>query len=342
MFDLLMHAAPSAWRRAREPLVRALLARRGAARTVNGIPLRVDPVGRHVFTPIYDEGAAACLRTHLREGMEAWNVGRTSAFTHSSSRTWSAPPGASSPSSRTRRRVTCWCAISRAIRCSRASKSCRRPWGRARHGGLLHLGRRRHGSRRPAQSPIVRDGSDEVPVTTLDAFASARGRLPDLVVMDIEGWEIAALEGARSHLGRTRFIVELHPDAWQWSGHTRRSRRAARFRWAGGAPAQRPARPAWRARASRPRGESIFGRQPLVLKATGEGEKGRIRDLGGDHALAVGGLGRSMRPRSTYQAILVTKRTSTPLLAFSCCILGAAVAGTSEDLGASRPRFVIA
>jgi hypothetical protein len=46
-----------------------------AARTVNGIPLRVDPVGRHVFTPIYDEGAAACLRTHLREGMEAWNVG---------------------------------------------------------------------------------------------------------------------------------------------------------------------------------------------------------------------------------------------------------------------------
>ena len=75
MFDLLIHAAPSAWRRAREPLVRALLARRGAARTVNGIPLRVDPVGRHVFTPIYDEGAAGCLRTHLREGMEAWNVG---------------------------------------------------------------------------------------------------------------------------------------------------------------------------------------------------------------------------------------------------------------------------
>ena len=75
MFDLLMHAAPSAWRRAREPLVRALLARRGAARTVNGIPLRVDPVGRHVFTPIYDWGVAAYLRTHLREGMEAWNVG---------------------------------------------------------------------------------------------------------------------------------------------------------------------------------------------------------------------------------------------------------------------------
>ena len=75
MFDALLQAASSVWRRAREPLVRALLARRGVSRTVNGIPFRIDAVGRHVFTPIYDEGAADCLRTHLREGMEAWNVG---------------------------------------------------------------------------------------------------------------------------------------------------------------------------------------------------------------------------------------------------------------------------
>ena len=61
----------------------------------------------------------------------------------------------------------------------------------------------------------------QVPVTALDQFATARGRKPDLVVMDIEGWEIAALRGARSLLASTRFIVELHPDAWKWSGHTR-------------------------------------------------------------------------------------------------------------------------
>ena len=89
MFDLLMHAAPSAWRRAREPLVRALLARRGAARTVNGIPLRVDPVGGHVFTPTTTRDG--CLAApHLREGMEAWNVGANIGVTRSSSRTWSA------------------------------------------------------------------------------------------------------------------------------------------------------------------------------------------------------------------------------------------------------------
>src|SRR5262245_27548777 len=59
----------------REALVRLLYSRRGVARTINGIPLRVDPAGRHVFTPVYDEGAAAWLRHHLRDGMEAWNVG---------------------------------------------------------------------------------------------------------------------------------------------------------------------------------------------------------------------------------------------------------------------------
>ena len=60
---------------AREAAVRLVLSRRGAARTVNGIALRVDPVGRHTFTPIYDAGATAYLRQHLAEGMQAWTVG---------------------------------------------------------------------------------------------------------------------------------------------------------------------------------------------------------------------------------------------------------------------------
>ena len=98
-------------------------------------------------------------------------------------------------------------------------------------------------------------------------------------------WEIAALEGARSHLGRTRFIVELHPDAWQWSGHTPPTWKGCSIPGAGGAPAQRPARPAPRAWASRPRGESNLG-EVACLKGNREGEKGRIRDLGGGHALA--------------------------------------------------------
>ena len=39
--------------------------------------------------------------------------------------------------------------------------------------------------------------------------------------MDIEGWEIAALRAARHLLRRSRFVVELHPRAWPWSGESR-------------------------------------------------------------------------------------------------------------------------
>jgi hypothetical protein len=49
-----------------------------------------------------------------------------------------------------------------------------------------------------------------------------RGRMPAVVMMDIEGWEIQALQGAESLVANTRFVVELHPSAWQWSGQDRR------------------------------------------------------------------------------------------------------------------------
>lgn len=63
-----------------------------------------------------------------------------------------------------------------------------------------------------------------VPVITLDGYLKSQTRRPDCIVMDIEGWEIAALRGGRSILELQPFpvfIVELHQDAWEWSGHSR-------------------------------------------------------------------------------------------------------------------------
>jgi len=48
-----------------------------------------------------------------------------------------------------------------------------------------------------------------------------RSTSPAWIVMDIEGWEIAALHSARTLLADTRIAVELHPSAWAWSGHSR-------------------------------------------------------------------------------------------------------------------------
>jgi FkbM family methyltransferase len=214
-------AAPrlSGWR---ERIIRTLLARRGIRRTVNGIPLRVDPVGRHVFTSIYDPGAAACLRAHLREGMEAWNVGanigvyvlQLARHVGMSGRVvaFEPNPAARAVLARNVARNALQARVE-VVASAVGAASGTVDFYTAGADGMGRAGR--PNPRLPATSRI------DVPVTTLDAFAAARGRRADLIVMDIEGWEIAALEGARSLLGRTPVIAELHPDAWQWSGHAR-------------------------------------------------------------------------------------------------------------------------
>jgi hypothetical protein len=65
----------------------------------------------------------------------------------------------------------------------------------------------------------------KVPVVTLDGFCEARGLEPDWLFMDIEGFELAALAGARGLLskggGGPEVVVEMHPDVWASAGTTR-------------------------------------------------------------------------------------------------------------------------
>jgi FkbM family methyltransferase len=206
----------------REALVQLLFSRRGVPRTINGIPLRVDPVGRHVFTPVYDQGATAWLRHHLREGMEVWNVGANIGVYALQLAHYVGPSGrvvAFEPNPEARAVLT-----RNVARNALQTRVEIVPSAVGSAAGTVDFftsgadGMGRAGRPNPQLPNTLRI---QVPVTTLDAFAAARGRTPDVVMMDIEGWEIQALEGARSLLPVTRFIVELHPDAWQWSGHTR-------------------------------------------------------------------------------------------------------------------------
>ena len=65
-----------------------------------------------------------------------------------------------------------------------------------------------------------------VPVTSVDAFCEERHVLPDWITLDIEGYEVAALSGARGTIdagrGRVGLIVEMHPGLWPISGTSRR------------------------------------------------------------------------------------------------------------------------
>jgi FkbM family methyltransferase len=64
-----------------------------------------------------------------------------------------------------------------------------------------------------------------VTTTTIDAFCAAEGILPDFIKIDVEGWELAALRGARATI-RARgaglsLFVELHPSIWPALGVSR-------------------------------------------------------------------------------------------------------------------------
>jgi FkbM family methyltransferase len=58
----------------------------------------------------------------------------------------------------------------------------------------------------------------EVPVTTIDDYCENACLTPDWIIIDIEGFELAALFGARRLIERRRskigLVVEMHPDLW--------------------------------------------------------------------------------------------------------------------------------
>ncbi|MCI0684033.1 MAG: FkbM family methyltransferase [Gemmataceae bacterium] len=62
----------------------------------------------------------------------------------------------------------------------------------------------------------------EAPVVTLDDYCREHGLAPDWITMDIEGFEFAALEGARATLAHKMprgITAEFHPRLWRHAGY---------------------------------------------------------------------------------------------------------------------------
>jgi hypothetical protein len=79
-------------------------------------------------------------------------------------------------------------------------------------------------SRLGAVNDLVKDGAVQVdvPVVTIDEVADSEGLTPDMMLLDVEGFEHLALRGAERCLergrGRTVIAVEMHPTMWDSSG----------------------------------------------------------------------------------------------------------------------------
>jgi FkbM family methyltransferase len=61
-----------------------------------------------------------------------------------------------------------------------------------------------------------------VPITTIDQFCAEQNVRPDWMLIDIEGYEVAALRGARATIasrnGGLGIVVEMHPFLWESAG----------------------------------------------------------------------------------------------------------------------------
>src|SRR5207248_9774412 len=69
------------------------------------------------------------------------------------------------------------------------------------------------------------DACLNVPVVTIDGFCAREGIDPDFIKIDVEGWELAVLCGARETIRRRgralALFVEMHPSAWPLLGTSR-------------------------------------------------------------------------------------------------------------------------
>lgn len=200
---------------------------RGAAWTINGVEYRVDPHHRHRLGRDYDAPVAAFLRERVKPGAVCIDVGANVGvyvlqFAH-----WSAPAGrvvAFEPNPGARAilekhvlfndlasRVTI---VPAAVSASAGDAVLYA----ADADGMSRLGEPNSAIAGHAREIVV-------PTVTLDGYCEEEGLAPDWLFIDIEGFETAALEGARRLInsrGREMcIVVEMHPNVWHTAGTSR-------------------------------------------------------------------------------------------------------------------------
>lgn len=205
---------------------------KGIPWTINGVPYRIHPKYRPQLGEFYDSPVAAYLRERVRPGDVCIDVGANVGvyvlqFAH-----WCAPNGrviAFEPNPNARN------ALHEHVRMNRIGHRVDIvPAAVSDHIGqeTLHAAEADGMSRLGSPSSALEGKTAEipVPVVTLDHFCRERSLEPDWLVIDIEGFEMAALAGGRNLIqsrgAKLGIIVEMHPDLWPTAKATRASAEA--------------------------------------------------------------------------------------------------------------------
>jgi FkbM family methyltransferase len=201
---------------------------RGIPWVINGVEYRIDPHHRHRLGSDYDPTVAKFLRAHVRDGQTCFDIGANVGAYVLQLAHWTRPSGrivAFEPNRWARAvlehhvqlngmngRVTI---VPGAV-------------GRESGNATIYAAGADGMSRLNAPNVAIADRaiSMEVSVVSVDDYVRQSKVTPDVVMIDIEGFEIAALAGAKRLIQERRdllIVAEMHPDIWSSADTTRES-----------------------------------------------------------------------------------------------------------------------
>jgi len=196
--------------------------------TINGTKCRIDPVHRHRAYRNYEWDVADFLRQRIQPGMTCFDVGANVGVYVIQFAEWNGPGGkiiAFEPNPAARE------VLSRHIAMNNLTKRVTvvpQAVGEKAGTDTLYAAGADGMSRLGMPNEII--ASDVKPVqvetTSIDEFIARSGVVPDVLFIDIEGYEFQALQGAKKLIQSNRnllIVCEMHPSVWQSARTTRQS-----------------------------------------------------------------------------------------------------------------------
>jgi FkbM family methyltransferase len=214
-----------AFRPAYESFLTSLHGGEGIPWEMNGIEYRIAASERPRFAHRYEPEAAAFLSARVTPGMTCFDIGANVGAYVLQLAEWSKPNGrvvAFEPNVGAREVLAshiAWNGIGgrvTVVPLAVSSASGENILYAEGADGMSRLSQANDGLKDTAVGKTV-------PVTSLDVWCPQHGIWPDVLMLDIEGFEIEALRGARQTIARARpvVVVEMHPNVWSSSNASR-------------------------------------------------------------------------------------------------------------------------
>jgi len=215
-------------RPAYESILDLIYKRNGMPWLINGIEYRISPHQRHRLGAEYDSSVAEFFRARIRSGQTCFDIGANVGVYVMQFANWTRPAGrvvAFEPNPETRKVLESHIQLNgisdrvTVVPCAVGKSSGTATLYAAGVDGMSRLN---------APNSAIADKVHpvDVPVISVDDYIRQSNITPDILMVDIEGFEIAAISGAMQLIKEKRdllIVVEMHPSVWSSADTTRKS-----------------------------------------------------------------------------------------------------------------------